>query len=84
MRDESWIAEFPGLRDLSAEDRTFLADDRGELQATHQHLATELGSAREVVSRQIKAFSNQGLLASTRGHIQVLDRQALQALMSGS
>jgi CRP/FNR family transcriptional regulator len=47
------------------------------LDITHQSLAVELGTAREVVSRHIKGLSARGLLNASRGHIEILDRGAL-------
>lgn len=47
------------------------------LSATHQELATELGSVREVVSRQMKNFERQGLITLHRGKITICDSQAL-------
>ncbi|MEO1191156.1 MAG: Crp/Fnr family transcriptional regulator [Pseudomonadota bacterium] len=54
-----------------------LAQGAEELQATHQQLATELGSAREVISRQLQAFQKQGLIAQSRGTIRFLDIESL-------
>ncbi len=48
-----------------------------ELTITHQELATELGSVREVVSRQMKNFERQGLITLSRGKINICNRQAL-------
>ncbi len=61
----------------------FLADRRDEtggLDTTHQALAVELGTAREVVSRQLKEFERRGFVSLSRGRIQVLDAAALLAL----
>ncbi len=61
----------------------FLADRRdttGGLDTTHQALAVELGTAREVVSRQLKEFERRGFVTLSRGRIQVLDPAALLAL----
>lgn len=57
-----------------------LADSAGNITATHQDLAVELGSAREVVSRHLKRFEDQGLVRLHRGSIEVLDRTALAEL----
>ena len=57
-----------------------LADSTDRVDATHHTLAVELGTAREVISRQLKSFVERGWVSSVRGHIQVLDRQALGAL----
>lgn len=56
------------------------AGPAGGLDMTHQALAAELGTAREVVSRQLKEFERRGLVALTRGHIAVRDADALAAL----
>lgn len=47
------------------------------LTITHQTLATELGTAREVISRLLKAFERNGWLRLHRGSIEILDREAL-------
>lgn len=44
---------------------------------THQMLADELGSSREVISRTLETFEEQGLLVLERGQITILDRSAL-------
>ena len=49
------------------------------LAATHQALAVELGSAREVVSRQLKEFEKKRWLSLQRGSINILDRAAIEA-----
>lgn len=54
-----------------------LAGDDGDLALTHQDLAAELGTAREVVSRQLKEIARRGWVETTRGHVRVLDRAAL-------
>jgi CRP/FNR family transcriptional regulator, anaerobic regulatory protein len=54
-----------------------LAQGPPHLQATHQRLADELGSARENVSRILKNFADQGLIALHRERIEVLDRAGL-------
>lgn len=47
------------------------------LHRTHQQLATELGTAREVVSRQLQEFQRRGWIAVSRGRIDILDPAAL-------
>ena len=56
------------------------ADARGEVAATHQELADDIGSAREVVSRQLKTFAQDGLIEAGRGAIHLRDAAALAAL----
>lgn len=50
------------------------------IRATHQALADELGSAREMVSRLLKGFADQGWVTLGREHIEVLSREALRRL----
>lgn len=57
-----------------------LAGDGPVIDATHEALATEIGSARAVVSRQLGAFQRDGLIEITRGHITLRNRADLQAL----
>ena len=47
---------------------------------THQVLAAEIGTAREVVSRKLKRFESDGLIRSSRGRVEIIDRENLQAL----
>jgi CRP/FNR family transcriptional regulator len=44
---------------------------RGDVEATHQQLATELGAARETVSRQLHDFQRRGWLKIGRGVISI-------------
>lgn len=57
---------------------------RGEggqvVRCTHQELAFELGTAREVVSRLLKDFERKGWVVLRRGEVEVLDRSALEML----
>ena len=49
------------------------------IHGTHQEIAAELGSSREVISRILEDFSAQGLIEVSRGTIKILDRDSLQA-----
>jgi len=60
-----------------------MADARNRLAVTHQNLANELGSAREVVSRQMHEFQRRGWIKATRGEVELTDRAALAALAKG-
>jgi len=54
--------------------------DTDDVAATHQELAAELGTAREVVSRLLKDFERRGLVRLTRGRIEITDREGLKSL----
>jgi CRP/FNR family transcriptional regulator len=47
------------------------------IHITHQEIAAELGSSREVISRILEDFVAHGWLRSARGQIELLDLQAL-------
>ena len=47
------------------------------MYVTHEQIANHFGTTREVVSREIEGFRNQGLISTGRGRITVLDRRGL-------
>ncbi len=61
-----------------------LKNAKGDIEATHQQLAVELGTAREVVSRQLNEFQRRGWLKSGRGVISIVQDGALQDLVRAS
>lgn len=56
----------------------------GSVPATHEALAAELGTAREVVSRRLKAFERAGHVTLARGRIVVVDADGLAAAAHAS
>jgi CRP/FNR family transcriptional regulator len=54
--------------------------ERQPIRATHQMLADELGTTREVVSRILEAFQQSGMLRLGRKRIEILDRIALDRI----
>jgi len=50
------------------------------LKITHQEMAIKLGSAREVVSRNLKQFEEKGWVKLSRGRVTLLDKNALKRL----
>ena len=54
------------------------------LRLTHQALADELGTAREMVTRLLKRFEQQGWVALGRERIELRDGAALRRLASGA
>ena len=53
------------------------------LQLTHQALADELGTVREIVTRLLRRFERAGWLALGRERIEVKDPAALRTLAGG-
>jgi len=50
------------------------------ISVTHQEIAAELGSSREVISRILEGFVDKGLIRSVRGKVEILDFDALNVL----
>lgn len=61
LRLARWIAKLPG----------------DEVNMKQVEIAQELGTAREVVSRTLKAFEDKGWIKVGRGKVSILDRSAL-------
>ncbi|HEX8993420.1 MAG TPA: Crp/Fnr family transcriptional regulator [Anaerolineales bacterium] len=55
------------------------ADQGSLIQMTHQEIAAELGSSREVISRILEGFDSAGLISSSRGQVEILDADELAA-----
>lgn len=52
------------------------------LGVTHQELAAEIGSAREVVSRALRRFRHQGWIETGRGWVRIIRRDELESQLS--
>jgi CRP/FNR family transcriptional regulator len=58
---------------------------KGKLvHATHQQLADELGSVREMISRLLKGFATQGLVKLGREQVEIVDAAGLRRVAEGS
>ena len=53
------------------------ADSEGTVSKTHQQLALDLGSVREVISRYLGEWERAGWIRTARGRIEISDRVAL-------
>jgi CRP/FNR family transcriptional regulator len=56
------------------------AEDGPTIHATHQALADELGSVREIVTRMLRSFEDRGYVELGRERIRVVDAKALGEL----
>lgn len=54
------------------------------VHSTHQALADELGTVREIVTRLLKRFERAGWVALARERVDVLDSAALRAMAGGA
>ena len=53
------------------------------VELTHQQLADEVGSVREIVTRILRSFADQGLVRLSRGSVEVLDAGGLRRVAEG-
>ena len=87
--DVMWLLDQVLNKKLDARLAAFLleAADREYsdfLSLTHEAVAGELGSAREVISRMMKYLQSEGMVAVSRGCVQLVDRAALEQLAGDS
>jgi CRP/FNR family transcriptional regulator len=61
-----------------------LADGDNVVHATHAALGTELGTAREVISRTLSEFHRRGWVKQSRGEVRLVGRQGLERLVKSS
>ena len=54
------------------------------LRRTHEELARDLGSAREVVTRMLRRFAEEGLVELSRGTVAVKDLKGLEQIAGGT
>ena len=52
------------------------------LKITHEKIANHLGTAREVVTRMLRYFQNEGMVLLTRGTIEITDEKKLSKLQN--
>lgn len=57
-----------------------LLEETETLKITHEKIANHLGSQREVISRMLKYFQEEGLVQLSRGSIELLDYERLEEL----
>ncbi len=70
-----------GRIDVRLADRLLtLGQGLKEVRATHQELASELGTAREVISRVLNDFQKRGLIEQSRGLITFRNKAELEAI----
>lgn len=63
----------------------FLTDESAKtesdtIQLTHEQIAKYIGSAREVVSRMLKYFADEGIVSTGRNGIDIIDKKRLLQL----
>ena len=85
LSDVIWTLEQILFMSFDKRLATFLVDEMarsGEntIKLTHEQIAKYMSSAREVVSRMLKYFSEEGIVSLTRGGVTVIDKDRLRKL----
>ena len=57
------------------------SENKAILYETHEDVAVELGTAREVISRLLKNLESDHLLTLSRGKIEIMNRQELEKML---
>lgn len=80
IADLMQLIEEVAFRKLDQRLAALLLGKGQRLHTTHQQLADELGSVREIVSRLLKGLAEQGLVALSREQVEILDPAGLRRL----
>ena len=85
LSDIMWLIEQVMWKSFDKRLASFLVEESAieentMLKITHERIANHLGTAREVVTRMLKYFQNEGMVKLTRGSIEIVDSQALEEL----
>ncbi|MCK6373973.1 Crp/Fnr family transcriptional regulator [Zoogloea sp.] len=80
IADLMQLIEEVAFRKLDQRLAALLLGKGQRLHITHQQLADELGSVREIVSRLLKGLAEQGLVALSREQVEILDPAGLRRL----
>ena len=83
--DVMWVMQQILFMSMDKRLAIFLQDETARLQTdtltlTHEQIAKYMGSAREVVSRMLKYFANEGIAEVSRKGIKIIDKQKLREL----
>lgn len=83
--DVMWLMEQIMWKSLDKRVASFLLEETSiegtnELKITHETIANHLGSHREVITRMLRYFQEEGLVKLSRGKITILDIKRLEVL----
>ncbi len=83
--DVMWVMQQILFMSMDKRLAIFLTDETARTKSdtvtlTHEQIARYMGSAREVVSRMLKYFANEGIVDVSRGGVKILDKKRLRQL----
>ena len=81
--DVMWVMQQILFMSMDKRLAIFLTDESARTRSdtitlTHEQIARYMGSAREVVSRMLKYFANEGIVEVSRKGIRILDKKRLR------
>ncbi len=84
--DVMWVMQQILFMGMDRRLAIFLSDESSRIKSdtinlTHEQIAKYMGSAREVVSRVLKYFSNEGIVEVSRKGVKILDKKRLKKLI---
>ena len=80
-----WLIEQIMWKSLDRRVAAFLLEERaiegaGRLKITHETIAKHLGTHREVVTRMLRYFQEEGMVKLSRGTVEILEEKRLKTL----
>jgi len=83
--DAMWLIEQIMWKSLDKRVALFLLEESSiegtnRLKITHEIIANHIGTHREVVTRMLRYFQNEGLIKLTRGTVELIDIKRLEEL----
>ena len=81
--DVMWLMEQVMWKSLDKRVAAFLLEEMSieetaQLKITHETIANHLGSHREVITRMLRYFQNEGMVKLSRGMIEITDAKKLE------
>ena len=85
--DFMWLIEQIMWKSLDKRVAFFLLEEASieesdELKLTHETIANHLGTHREVITRMLRYFQNEGMVKLSRGTVTILDKAKLEHLQN--
>ena len=83
--DVMWLIEQIMWKSLDKRVAAFLLEEASiegtdKLKITHEYIANHLGSHREVITRMLRYFQNEGMVKLSRGVVEITDPAKLEEL----
>lgn len=84
--DVMWLIEQIMWKSLDKRVAAFLLEESAiensdTLKITHEAIANHLGSHREVITRMLKFFQNEGMVKLSRGTVALADKTKIEELI---